>query len=94
MANADRLVWIDCEMTGLDPETDEPVVDHEQMAIGRNAAVFLGDIPVFFWPYFATDLKDWPTLAPSNNVVSFGEDATGELYVVTRSAGIYRIAPR
>ena len=25
MANADRLVWIDCEMTGLDPETDELV---------------------------------------------------------------------
>lgn len=25
MANVDRLVWIDCEMTGLDPETDELV---------------------------------------------------------------------
>ncbi len=25
MATADRLVWIDCEMTGLDPETDELV---------------------------------------------------------------------
>ena len=42
----------------------------------------------------ATDQRDWPTLTPGNNVVSFGEDAAGELYVVTRSAGIYRIAPR
>lgn len=25
MANGDRLVWIDCEMTGLDPATDELV---------------------------------------------------------------------
>jgi oligoribonuclease len=25
MANADRLVWIDCEMTGLDPKFDEIV---------------------------------------------------------------------
>ena len=42
----------------------------------------------------ATDLRDWPTLTAGNNVVSFGEDATGELYVVTRSGGIYRIGPR
>ena len=24
-SNTDRLVWIDCEMTGLDPESDEIV---------------------------------------------------------------------
>jgi hypothetical protein len=42
----------------------------------------------------ATDQRDWTTLDSGNNVVSFGEDAAGELYVVTRAAGIYRIAPR
>ena len=31
-----------------------------------------------------SDQRDWPTLAPSSNVVSFGEDAAGELYLVTR----------
>ena len=41
-----------------------------------------------------SDQRDWPTLAPNNNVVSFGEDAAGELYLVTRSGGIYRIAAR
>jgi hypothetical protein len=42
----------------------------------------------------ATDEREWTALAPGSNVVSFGEDGAGELYVVTRSAGIYRIAPR
>jgi len=41
-----------------------------------------------------SDQRDWPTLVPSGNVVSFGEDAAGELYLVTRGVGIYRIAPR
>jgi len=41
-----------------------------------------------------SDQRDWPTLAPNNNVTSFGEDGAGELYLVTRSGGIYRIAPR
>ena len=42
----------------------------------------------------ATNQKEWTSLDPGNNVVSFGEDGAGELYVVTRGAGIYRIAPR
>ncbi len=41
-----------------------------------------------------TDQRDWPTVDTGGNVVSFGEDGAGELYIVTRSAGIYRIAPR
>ena len=32
-----------------------------------------------------SDQRDWPTLASNNNAVSFGEDAAGELYLVTRS---------
>ena len=42
----------------------------------------------------ATDQRDWPTLEPGNQVVSYGEDSVGELYIVTRSGGIWRIAPR
>ena len=42
----------------------------------------------------ATDQRDWATLEPGGNVVSFGEDGAGELYIVTRGTGIYRIAPR
>jgi glucose/arabinose dehydrogenase len=40
----------------------------------------------------ATAQRDWPELNPGGGVSSFGEDARGELYVMT-SAVVYRIAP-
>ena len=42
----------------VDPMTGEPVVDHEQLATARNNFVYLGDVPVFYWPVLATDLTD------------------------------------
>ncbi len=42
----------------IDPETDRPAVDHQQLATGRNGFLFLGEVPVFYWPTFSTDLKD------------------------------------
>ena len=42
----------------------------------------------------ATEHTNWPTLAPpAENITSFGEDATGELYIVTQQGRIYRIVP-
>ena len=41
----------------------------------------------------AVDEKAWPELEPGDNVTSFGEDAMGELYVVTSGGRIYRFAP-
>ncbi len=40
----------------------------------------------------ATAQRDWPELRPGGGVTSFGEDARGELYVMT-SAVVYRISP-
>jgi glucose/arabinose dehydrogenase len=42
----------------------------------------------------ATDHREWPALRPGGSVTSFGEDAAGELYLVTREGGLYRIVPR
>lgn len=40
-----------------------------------------------------TELIDWTTLAPGGNISSFGEDAKGELYILTAGGGVYRIIP-
>lgn len=41
----------------IDPETNQPVVEHHRTANGRNGVLYLGDVPVFYWPMFATDLE-------------------------------------
>ncbi|MFN0244751.1 MAG: PQQ-dependent sugar dehydrogenase [Planctomycetota bacterium] len=41
----------------------------------------------------ATELTNWPTLDPSSNITSFGEDADGELYILTAGGGVFRIVP-
>ena len=43
----------------------------------------------------ATDERDWPELSSFGQVSSFGEDANGELYILTGGDGsVYRIVPR
>ena len=42
----------------------------------------------------AGDQADWPTLRPGGAVPSFGEDAAGELYVLSAAGGVFKIVPR
>ena len=39
----------------------------------------------------ATDRRAWPGLSPGSGVLSFGEDAAGELYILSANGGVYRI---
>lgn len=41
----------------------------------------------------ATEHTDWTALDNNENITSFGEDAAGELYMVTQQGGLYRIVP-
>lgn len=41
----------------------------------------------------ATEVTEWPTLKPGGLVTSFGEDAAGELYVVTEGGSVFKMVP-
>jgi glucose/arabinose dehydrogenase len=42
----------------------------------------------------ATDLRQWPTLAPGGGIPGFGRDAAGELYVLSVEGRVFRIVPQ
>jgi glucose/arabinose dehydrogenase len=42
----------------------------------------------------AQDEADWPTLRPGGQVVSFGQDAAGELYVLSAQGRVAKIVPQ
>lgn len=42
----------------------------------------------------ATDQLEWPMLSPPGGfITSFGEDAQGELYLITQGGGLFKIVP-
>jgi glucose/arabinose dehydrogenase len=41
----------------------------------------------------AMDSFQWPTLAPGGSITSFGEDASGELYITSADGRVFRIIP-
>jgi hypothetical protein len=44
----------------INPQTNEPITEHEQLVTGQNNVIWVEGVPVFYWPYFAGDLKRPP----------------------------------
>jgi hypothetical protein len=42
----------------IDPKTGRPAVTDQQLVAAQNNLLYIEDIPVFYWPTFATDLND------------------------------------
>lgn len=64
-----------------------------------NGTYFYADLCAGFIRSFAyrnaqvTDQFEWSSLSPGPSITSFGEDAQGELYIMTAGGGLWRIAP-
>jgi glucose/arabinose dehydrogenase len=41
-----------------------------------------------------TEQQEWPSLRPGGQILSFGEDARGELYILSGSGKVFRIEPQ
>ena len=66
---------------------------------GLQGTYFYGDFCQGFVRSFrllngqATERTEWPLLNPGSELTSFGEDASGELYMTTLRGDVYRIVP-
>src|SRR5207253_3489071 len=56
----------------VDPVTGQPLIAHQRMARGTNNYLYVGSVPVFYWPTFSTNLEQ-PTYYVDN--VRFRHDS-------------------
>ncbi len=42
----------------VDPKTNQEVVEHNKKATSQNNFIFIGPVPVFYWPVFSTNLEE------------------------------------
>jgi hypothetical protein len=42
----------------IDPASGQQIVDHERLATSSNNVIFMGPVPVFYWPMLSTDLNE------------------------------------
>ncbi|MCE5266278.1 MAG: LPS assembly protein LptD [Planctomycetaceae bacterium] len=42
----------------IDPATGQPAIQHQRLATADNDFLFIGSVPVFYWPRLATDLNE------------------------------------
>lgn len=54
---ANEISFQDIQSQVFDPSTGQAVVQHQQMAESQGNWVYMGGLPVFYWPTIATDLR-------------------------------------
>ena len=64
----------------LDPATGDVQIDHSLFAASRNNFIYMGGVPVFYWPRLATDLTQ-PNFYIDR--ISFGNDSVFGTQVLT-----------
>jgi len=42
----------------INPLTGEPLIEHDRLVTGRNSLLYLRELPIFYWPYLATNLEE------------------------------------
>ncbi|MBR5242921.1 MAG: LPS-assembly protein LptD, partial [Thermoguttaceae bacterium] len=42
----------------IDPKTGKPATREEQYVVAEDNLVSVGSVPIFYWPWFATDIKE------------------------------------
>ncbi len=53
---APRFDWLGNPV--MDPKTGQPAVDHKELVAAQNNLLYIEQVPIFYWPTFATDLND------------------------------------
>ncbi|HEY2826055.1 MAG TPA: hypothetical protein VGJ04_00520, partial [Pirellulales bacterium] len=64
----------------INPQTGEPITEHEQLLTGRNNVITIEGIPVFYWPWFAGDLNRPPLYL--DNIAFRHDDVFGSQVLV------------
>lgn len=63
-----------------DPYTAAPIIDHEKRATARNNLVYMGGLPVFYWPTLSANIEN-PTFYINN--VKFRNDSNFGTQILT-----------
>ena len=42
----------------INPATGEPLIDHRRLITANNNLLYLGSVPIFYWPTIATDMSE------------------------------------
>jgi hypothetical protein len=53
-----QVYFEDRKESVVNPVTGETEIEHQRLALGRNNAVFVDDVPVLYWPYFSSNLEN------------------------------------